>query len=456
MSLISTLSSATQALEAQEEALSVTNNNIANANTPDYSREIVNMVEAAATEENGVSLGNGVNVESVTSVQDQLLTLRIQQQTSDQSSASAQVTALDDIQTLFPTSGTSLSSALSTFFTSLTALSDSPDSSTDRDAVISDAQTLVGQFNSISSGLSSPIATLNTTVSTDVTSINNLTAQAASLNQQIAAQNGTGQPSATLTDQLTAVETSLATLTNISVVHTSDGDTITTGNGTPLVVGDQSLALSTTTDSAGNTQVLDSSGNNITSDISSGDLGGTITVRDTDIPSLLSSLDTFANEFATAFNSAQTEGYNATGTAGTALFTVSSTVAGSAATISLATTDPNAIAASSDGTSGSNGNVANLTAIQTSVLSSGYSSTDQAANLTYQVGELTSDATADQTAITTSLTSLTDQQSSVSGVSIDEESANLIRYQQAYEAAAKVVTTIESLFDTTISMISGT
>jgi flagellar hook-associated protein 1 FlgK len=457
MSLVSTLSSATEALMAQEEALSVTNDNISNANTAGYAREIVNFDEEAPTEENGVSLGNGVTVESVTSVQDELLNMRIQQQTSDQSSATAQVNALDTLQTLFPSSGTSLSSALSSFFTGLTALSSNPDSSADRETVISDAQTLVNQFNSISAGLSGPTSSLNTTVQTDVTSINQLTAQAASLNSQIVAQNATGQTSGTLTDQLNQIENQLSELTNISVTHTSEGDSITTGSGTPLVLGGQSFNLSTDTDSSGNTQVLDSGGANITSDISSGDLGGTLQVRDTDIPSLLSSIDTLANQFATAFNAAQAKGYDATGAAGTALFTVSSTVAGSAASISLTTTDPNAIAASSDGTSGSNGNVTNLTSLESTALTTGSgSATDQAANITYQVGELASTASANSTAIATSLTSLTDEQSSVSGVSIDEESANLIRYQQAYEAAAKVVTTIESLFDTTIGMISGT
>lgn len=451
-SLISTLSSATNALMAQEEALSVTNDNISNADTADYSREIINFVEDGATEVNGVSIGNGVTVESVTSVTDELLNMRIQDQTSDQSSATAQVNALDELQTLFPSSGTSLSTALSSFFTGLTALSSNPDSTADRDTAISDAQTLVDQFNSISEGLSSPVSSLNTTVSTDVTSINQLTSEAASLNKQIVAQDATGQTSGTLSDQLNSIETQLSSLTNISVVHTKDGDDITTGTGTPLVLGSQSYALSTGTDSSGNTTVLDSEGTDITSKITSGDLGGTLKVRDTDIPSLLSSLNTLASQFVTAFNSAQEEGYDANGDAGTALFSGTT-----ASTISLATTDGDAIAASSDGTSGSNGNVTNLTALETSDLATGSgSATSQAASITYQIGELTSDATADSTAISTSLTSLTDQQSSISGVSIDEESANLIRYEQAYQAAAKVVTTIESLFDTTIAMISGT
>jgi flagellar hook-associated protein 1 FlgK len=251
---------------------------------------------------------------------------------------------------------------------------------------------------------------------------------------------------------LSEVESQLAGLTNISVTHTAQGDSIVTGSGTPLVLGNQSYALQTQTGADGHQHVIDSTGADITSSISGGDLGGTLQVRDTQIPAILNSLDTLANQFATAFNAAQAQGYNQNGTAGTALFTVPATVAGSAASISLATTDPTQIAASSDGTSGSNGNVANLAAVQTAALGAG-SVTSQSANLVYQVGNLTANATAQYTAIGQSLTALTNQQGSISGVSIDQESANLIQFQQAYAAAAKVISTIQSLFETTINMI---
>jgi flagellar hook-associated protein 1 FlgK len=99
--------------------------------------------------------------------------------------------------------------------------------------------------------------------------------------------------------------------------------------------------------------------------------------------------------------------------------------------------------------------VANLTALQTSALPSGESATTMSANLVYQVGNLTANATAQSSAIALNLTALNNQQTSISGVSIDQESANLIRFQQSYEAAAKVVSTINSLFNTTISMMNG-
>jgi flagellar hook-associated protein 1 FlgK len=110
------------------------------------------------------------------------------------------------------------------------------------------------------------------------------------------------------------------------------------------------------------------------------------------------------------------------------------------------------IAASSDGTAGSNGNLANLSAVQTTALPTGQTPGNAYASLVYQVGSLTSNANAESTATTASLAQLKDQLSSTSGVSIDEESANLITYQQAYEAAARVVTTIQSMFSVTMSM----
>jgi flagellar hook-associated protein 1 FlgK len=451
-SLNASLGIASQSLQAQELELQVTNNNIANVNTPGYTRETVNLSEASPSQNGTLTVGNGVSIGGVTSIRDELLTLRIQQQTSDQSSSEAQVNALNQIQTLFPSTGTSLASSLSSFFNNLSALSNNPTSAADRQTAIQGAQTLVSQFNSISAGLNGPASGLNSTVSSDVSQINQLSAQAASLNQELTLQNAQGQTTSPITDQLNQVETQLATLTNITVTHSSDGDSIVTGSGTPLVLGSQSYALSTTTNASGNIQILDSGGQDITSTISSGDLGGTLQVRDTQLPSLLNSLDTLANQFATAFNSAQASGYDQNGNAGTALFTIPTTVAGSAAGIKLATTDPAAIAASSDGSSGSNGNVANLTALQTSALASG-SVTTQSANLVYQIGSLTQTATTNSTSIQQSLSALNNQQGSISGVSIDQESANLIQYQQAYEAAAKVISTIQSLFQTTINMV---
>lgn len=450
------LSIATDALNAQEVAISTADNNIANADTPGYSREVVNLSAAGTTTEGGVAVGDGVDVDGITSVRDQLVDLQIQGQTSAQTAANAQSAVLDTVQTYVSGSSATVGSDMSAFFTSLSALSSAPSNGADRETVISNAQDLVSAFQTTSQGLTSTQSGLDTQVSGDVSQINSLASQIASLNTQISSQPEDASGSGELEDQQSELEQQLSGLTSFSVTTTAQGDTISIGNDSPIVVGGQSYALSTGVGSNGLTQVVDSQGNTITSQISGGDLGGTITARDQQIPGFLSQLDTLANGFATAFNAAQSSGYDLDGNPGGALFTVPSTVAGSAASIALNTTNGDAIAVSSDGSVDGNGNLAALTAVQTTALPSGESPTDSYAALVDSIGNAASNASTQSTAIQSSLTQLTNLQSSVSGVSIDEESSNLIAYQQAYEAAAEVVSTINSLFSDTMDMMSTT
>jgi flagellar hook-associated protein 1 FlgK len=451
-SLSSSLSTAVQSLIADTGALQITNNNIANANTPGYSRELTIFQEAPPTEDGNLSLGNGVVLEGYQSVRDELVSNQIQQETQAQSSANAQLGSLQQIQPAFTTSTQDIGTEMSALFASISALSTNPTSSSEREGVLAAGQNLAAAFNSTSNVLTAQQTALNTPVTNDVGEINQLTQQIAALNPQIAELQANGQDGGSLQDQQTQLVLKLSSLTNVSLTQTPDGETLTTGSGTPLVVGSQSYALQTTTGSDGMQHVLDQNGTDITASITSGDLGGTIQTRDQTIPGLLSQLDTLANQFGTAFNAAQAKGFNQNGAKGTNFFNLPATVAGSAASISLALTSPTQVAASSDGTAGSNGNLANLSAVQTTPLSAGNTPADLYASLVYQVGSLTSNANAESTATAASLLQLNDQLSSVSGVSIDEETTNLITFQTAYEAAARVVSTLQGLFTTTLAM----
>jgi flagellar hook-associated protein 1 FlgK len=451
-SISSSLTSAVQALNAETGALQVTNNNIANANTPGYSRQVAVFQEAAPTEVGDLSVGNGVVLEGFQSVRDQLVTSQIQQETQAQGGANAQLASLQQIQPTFTTSTQDIGTQMSALFASVSSLSTDPTSSASREGVLAAGQNLAQAFNQTSTALTTQQAGLNTQVTQDVSQINQITQQIAALNPQIAQLTATGQDGGTLQDQQNQLVLNLSALTNVSVTQTANGETLSTGNGTPLVEGSESFALHTAAGSNGMQQVLDQNGANITASVTSGDLGGSIQTRDQTIPGLLSSLDTLANQFGTAFNAAQAKGFDQNGKAGGNFFTVPSTIAGSAANISMAITDPTKIAASSDGTAGSNGNLANFSAVQTTALPAGQTPADAYAGLVFQVGSLASNATAESTATTASLLQLNDQLSSVSGVSIDEESANLITFQTAYEAAARVVTTIQAMFAVTVAM----
>lgn len=452
MSLNTSLNTAVQSLNAASGALQITNNNIANANTAGYTRKVAVLQEGASTSDGNISQGGGVVLEGYQSVRNELLQTQIQQETQAQSGANAQLTSLQAIEPSFTTSTTDIGTDMSSLFSSISSLSTNSSSSISQQAVLTAGQNLATAFNTASSTLTTQQASLNTQVTQDVSSINQLTKQIAALNPQLTQLKATGQDGGTVQDQMDQLVLKLSALTSVSVTQTDNGETITTGKGTPLVMGSQSFALQTATGSDGMQHVLDQNGSDITSSLTSGDLGGTIQTRDTTIPGILTQLDTLANQFATAINAAQAKGYDQNGDAGQNLFTVSSTVSGSASSIKMTVTDPALIASSSDGTSGSNGNLINLTAVQTTKLASGKTPGDAYASLVYQVGSQTSSVKAESTATTASLLQLNDQFSSVSGVSIDEESANLISYQQSYEAAARVVSTIQSLFSITMSM----
>lgn len=448
---------ATGALAVQGAALETTSNNISNANTPGYTREIVDLSSAASTPNGNAAIGNGVVLDGITSVRDQLLTLRIQQQTSSQSASSAQGSVLSAVEPYFTGSTGTVGAGLSAFFTSLSALSATPTNAAARQTVISNAQSLATDFNTTSTGLSSVQTGLNIQVSGAVTQINSLSSQIAALNPQIAQAINKGQDGGTLLDQRNQLEQQLSAITGIAITTSAQGDTVTTGNGTALVVANQSIALSTSTGTNGLTQVLNGVGTSITGTLISGSLGGQLQARDSDIPGFLAQLDTLASSFATAINTAQTSGFNLTGTSGANLFTLPAVTHGSAASIGLAFNDGSGLALSTSSVSpGSNGNLSALTSVQNQPIVGGLSPTDSFASLVNSVGNTVSQANTQSSATQSSLAQLTDQQNSVSEVSINEESSNLIRYQQAYQAAAEVITTINALFTTTLSLMSST
>jgi len=118
----------------------------------------------------------------------------------------------------------------------------------------------------------------------------------------------------------------------------------------------------------------------------------------------------------------------------------------------VAITNPKLLAASSDGTSGGNGNIANLTAVATQSVSNGMTPIQAYGNLVFQVGSSISNAHADLSASTNVLQQLQQQQSSVSGVSLDEEASNLLLYERAYQAAARAISTVDQMLQTAINM----
>lgn len=454
--LSGTLGIAVNSLIADQGALEVTSNNIANANTPGYTREQANLVEQTPVQIGNLLFGQGVDLQSIESIRDPVLELRIQQETQTQGQLSAFLGGANQVQSLFnETQGVGLENVLSQFFNSFQSLSTNPTSIPLRQGVLSAAQNLVNAFNQTSSSLTQIQGGLDQEVTQDISQVNQLTSQIAQVDSQISSLQASAQNTGPLVDQRTQLVNQLSNLIGISVTNNVSGTyTLTTQNGSLLVVGNQSFNLQTQLNSTSGLQDVYSQGNDITSTITEGEVGGLIQARDQTIPSVQSSLDTLATSLVSSVNAQNEAGYDLSGNPGGDFFTPLSGTAGAASQISLAITDPSEIAASSDGTTGSNGNAVALADIQNQPIVGGEDVTDYYANLVNNIGNQVSFATSQQQSEDALVQQLQNQLASVSGVSIDQEAANLVMYQQAYQASAQVVSVVNQLMETTINMVS--
>jgi flagellar hook-associated protein 1 len=453
----SALNMSVQAMLADEAALSTTSNNIANANTPGYSRETVNFAETTPIEFGGQTYGTGVELKSITSQQSGVLQQLLNQGTQQQGQYNSFLSTMQQVQTLFnETSGSGLQSSITAVFNSLQQLSTDPSNTTYRQSVLTSAQNMAQNFQSASASLATLQQSAGASVTQSVNQINSLIPQIAQLNAQVSEAISTGQNAGTFEDQRNQLTNQLSGLVDVSQIDAGNGNiTLTTGNGAPLVVGNKSFQLSTQPDpTTGFTQIY-SLGNNITSSVSGGALGGAIQARDTTIPSIVSSLDSLASNLETSFNSVNQAGTDLNGNPGGNFFVPPPPGgAGAAATMSVAITDPSQIAASLDGSAGDNANVNAMLAIQNQPIVNGQTPLNAYSNLVFTIGNDVATATAEQQGAQANIQQIQNQIGSVSGVSINEEAANLIQYQQAYQAAAQVASTINSLTSTLINMVS--
>jgi flagellar hook-associated protein 1 FlgK len=447
------------ALNASQSAIDITSNNVANANTPGYTDELAVWQENDTVSLSGMAgSGEGATV-SAASQRDPVLNQRVQQQTQLESSSSAESTALTNLQSIFGITAsstsaisTTLGTDINSFFGSLGSLEASPSEASVRQGVISAATTLAADFNSASSQIAQQTSGLNQQVTGVVGQVNALTTSIAALNLQIESTSPNSD-AGTLEDQRQQDLTQLSQYIGFDQTKTeNNGLTLTTANGSLLVSEGQSFALGTSIVN-GNTDVVAASGQDITSAISGGTLGGIIQARDQDLPQVSSALDSLAYAIGSAVNTQNEAGLDANGNAGGAIFTLPATSSGAASTISVATSDPNAIAAASIG-EGSSGdtNATALSALANTNLVNGQTAPEFYASLLTQLGDTVSQVADENTTQQASLTQLTTQQSSESSVSLDQEASNLTLYERSYDAAAKVFTIVDELMASALNL----
>ena len=442
-------------LQAGLRGLSATSNNIANVNTPGYSRQRPDLEETPPIQIGGLNFGTGVELKQVVSLRDSILDLRVNQETQQQGRLEGFLGSAQQIQSFFnETTGTGLQANLTAFFNSLSQLSTSPSDLNVRQSVLTAAQNLSTSFNQAATNLSRLQTSVNLNVTQSVSQINTLTAQIATANAQVSAAQSANRNPGPFVDQRQQLLNQLSNLVDISEINAGNGNlTITTSNGAPLVVGGQSFQLSTQTNASTGLQDIISQGTNITSQITGGQLAGQLQIRDQEIPAIQNSLDTLAFNLSSALNSQHKLGFDLNGNAGGNLFTALAGATGAASQISVAITDPSLVAASADGTPGNNANANALLGLQNQAIASGQNPLNFYGNLVFKIGNDVSTAQAGQSAGSQVLSQLQNLQGGVSNVDLNEESANLIRFQNAYQASARVVSVINSLLDATINMV---
>jgi flagellar hook-associated protein 1 len=151
--LFGTLSIALSGLSASQQALETTSNNVANANTPGYSREVPELEAGAPITYGSLSMGTGVVLDQIQSLRDPILEIQLNQETQQQSSLNAQLTQLQQIQTGFSGSNSGIGADISNFFNALEQLSPDPSNLALRQSVLTAAGNLATDFNTAANNL---------------------------------------------------------------------------------------------------------------------------------------------------------------------------------------------------------------------------------------------------------------------------------------------------------------
>ncbi len=471
-------------LKAQQSALDVVGHNIANVNTPGYTRQRANLTSNQGQSEGQVYFGTGVSLTSVQGVRDKFLDLQIYQETARQTGASERLTGLTAVSTtLGDTSTSGIAAQIQNFFQGFQALSSQPESGALRTNLVGQAQTMITGMQAQYRVLADQRNSDDQAVGSLVTEINALTDQIAQLNQRISTAVPKGSDSDAV-DQRKTVTENLAALVGINVSEGNNGDyQITLDSGSAVLVsGSSSYKLQTTAGGAALDNhlivqsVMGASVVDVTGSIKNGQLGGKLDLRDNILAGYQRQLDQIAAGVAGRVNLLHRTGIAANGvTTGNDFFqsgvanganglppaiTAASFYKGMVNALSVnaaVSGNPSLIAAA--GVAGVVGDNANANAIAklqlaTATVDTNGDGVGDSGPYSTAVGSLISDVgtavqkwDAQTTTQQNLVTALQAQRDSVSGVSLDEEATSMMTLQRGYQASARFISVINQLTD---------
>ncbi|MCK9187593.1 flagellar hook-associated protein FlgK [Acidithiobacillus sp.] len=310
-------------LQAAQNALQVTGNNIANVNTPGYSQENVVQSTTTPTFIGGQYYGNGTQITTVQRSYSSFLQGQVWSATASASGQATLSSSLQQVLGILNNGG--VSSQVSQFFSGVAQVAASPSDMPARQSMLSNAQNLSQTFQSLGQQLSSIGAGVNQQIGQSVTQINDLSQQIAQLNTQISTLQGAGNGAANdLLDQRDQLLTQLNGQVGVQVLHQNNSQiNVYLSNGQVLVAGSKSFELKTQP-SAYNQQTMDvayaGNGANISHNLSGGTLGGLLQFRSQSLHPAQNGLGQLADGLAAALNAQQAQGLNLNGSSGTALF----------------------------------------------------------------------------------------------------------------------------------------
>ncbi len=316
------------ALQAFQQAINVTSNNVANASTPGYDRESVNLTEAAPQADGQATVGAGVVVSGITRAYNQAAATQL----NTSQSTLGQLTAIQNYSTqidnLFGTTVGGLSTTLQAFYSSFSNVANDPTSTASRQALLGSAQQVASSFQNASGELTALNTDVNNRITGDVSQINSLAQSISTLNQQIVvgtAQGGNSPPNELL-DQRDQLVSSLSQLVGVTTTTESDGSlNVFVGTGQPLVLQGQVTKLVTLPNQFNASQLeVGSAGSAVplSSSITTGDLGGLLAARTQVINPALNQLGQVATALSQTVNAQQGDGLDLSGNLGANIFSV--------------------------------------------------------------------------------------------------------------------------------------
>jgi flagellar hook-associated protein 1 FlgK len=351
------------AIDAFQTAENTTSDNIANENTTGASRQVANINQNVPipatpgydTAGTPATEGDGVTVNSITRIHDESYDGLFRGASSSQYYYTVQSAGLSAIQSQFAEPSAGINSAFTSLQTALSTLASDPTEESNREGVISSAQSFVNQLNTVGNALVSAKAQTISSASADVTKANGLIDQIASLNGQIRASTALGDNPNTYEDERDSDIDQLSQLVSTQTSVQANGSTLVMVNGRALVNDTQAYHIAApivSTDASGNpTLVIGMTGDPNPSDpvplnLGSGELAGYTDLYNNKLTSYATQLDAFAASTATELNRVTESSYDENGNPGTALFTpVASNIPVSATNIQVGITDPDEIPA---------------------------------------------------------------------------------------------------------------